>query len=141
MALRAYLHVLAHVEDSGAGSWIVTPECSEVTASGKGQHRATVGTRESSLVPPGIDRTGAPSEPDGDDRTQPSPTKLLSVAYCEKRFGLAYIVHGVNQLAPQQVKRRPIVEQEVMKRIGQDFRHPDQAGPDVADEEQLHGAE
>jgi hypothetical protein len=28
-----------------------------------------------------------------------------------------------------------------VKRIGQDFRHPDQAGPHIPDEEQLHGAE
>jgi hypothetical protein len=28
-----------------------------------------------------------------------------------------------------------------VKGISQDFRHPDQAGPDIPDEEQLHGAE
>jgi hypothetical protein len=28
-----------------------------------------------------------------------------------------------------------------VKWIGQDLRHPDQAGPDVPDEEELHGAE
>jgi hypothetical protein len=27
-----------------------------------------------------------------------------------------------------------------VKGISQDFRHPDQAGPDIPDEEQLHGA-
>src|SRR5271163_643006 len=77
----------------------------------------------------------------GGGRTKRSPTRPLGVTYCEKCFGLVYIVHRINQLAREQVKRRSIVEHEVVKRIGQDFRQPDQAGLDVPDEEELHGAE
>src|SRR4051794_4485728 len=48
---------------------------------------------------------------------------------------------GIDQFAAQQIKRRLVVEPDVAERIGQDLGHPDQAGLDVADEEQLHGAE
>src|SRR5450756_2198582 len=47
---------------------------------------------------------------------------------------------GIDQFALHQEQRRLVVELEVAERVGQDLGHPDQAGLDVADEEQVHGA-
>ena len=48
---------------------------------------------------------------------------------------------GIDQLAAQQIERRLVVELDVVERVGQDFRRPNQPGLDVLDEEQLHRAE
>ncbi len=47
----------------------------------------------------------------------------------------------IDQFAAHQEQRRLVIQLEVAERVGQDFGHPDQAGHDVADEEQLHGPE
>ena len=52
-----------------------------------------------------------------------------------------YIVHRINQLTAQKVKRRSVVKHEVVERIGEYFCHPYQAGADIANEKQLHGTE
>src|SRR5207245_7065486 len=47
----------------------------------------------------------------------------------------------IDQLAPHQSQRRLAVQLEVAEGIGEDLGHPDQTGLDVADEEQVDGAE
>ena len=47
----------------------------------------------------------------------------------------------IDQLAAQQIKRRLVVELDVVERVGEDLGHPHQAGLHVLDEEQVHGAE
>jgi glutamate-1-semialdehyde 2,1-aminomutase len=43
----------------------------------------------------------------------------------------------IDELAAEQVKRRPVIEDDVVKRIGQDLRAPDQARLHIAQHEQL----
>ena len=44
---------------------------------------------------------------------------------------------GIDQLAAQQEQGRLVVEPEIAERVGQNLRHPDQAGLHVADKEKL----
>src|SRR5579863_10426252 len=47
----------------------------------------------------------------------------------------------IDQLATQQRERRLAVEFEGVEGVGEDLGHPDEAGFDVADEEEMHGAD
>src|SRR5258705_10261593 len=51
------------------------------------------------------------------------------------------VVTGVDQLAAQEVERRFVVEHDVVKRIGDDFRDPYEAGLHVLDDEELNHPE
>src|SRR5712672_4448070 len=48
---------------------------------------------------------------------------------------------GVDQLTLQQIQRRLVIELQVIERIGNNLCHPDETGLDVADKEQMDGAE
>ena len=48
---------------------------------------------------------------------------------------------GIDQFALHQRQRRLVVQLEIAEGVGEYLRHPDQAGLDVADEEQVNGAE
>src|SRR5258708_21179762 len=48
---------------------------------------------------------------------------------------------GVDQLTLQQIQRRLVIELQVIERIGNNLCHPDEAGLDVADKEQMDSAE
>ena len=54
---------------------------------------------------------------------------------------VARVPHRIDQLAPHQVERRLVVELDVVERVGDDLGHPHEAGLDVLEEEQMHGAE
>jgi glutamate-1-semialdehyde 2,1-aminomutase len=58
-----------------------------------------------------------------------------------RELGVLLRRHRVEELPAQQLKRRPVVELDVMERVGEDLCHPHQAGLDVLDEEQVHGPE
>src|SRR3954451_1090702 len=73
-----------------------------------------------------------------------SPEKLRS-AGARRLFGVLVVPVGVqariDQLPAHQVKRRLVVELDIVERVGEDLGRPYQAGLDVLDEEQLDGAE
>src|SRR5262249_33241619 len=50
-------------------------------------------------------------------------------------------VRRVDKLALEKLEGRAAIEQEVVERVGEDLGHPDQAGPNAAQEEEMHGAE
>src|SRR5436305_13488903 len=47
----------------------------------------------------------------------------------------------IDQFTLQEEQRRPVIEFEVVERIGEDLGHPDQTRLDVADEEQVNRPE
>jgi glutamate-1-semialdehyde 2,1-aminomutase len=58
-----------------------------------------------------------------------------------RELGMLLRRHRIEELPAEQLERRPVVELDVMERVGEDLRHPHQAGLDVLDEEQMHGPE
>jgi hypothetical protein len=51
------------------------------------------------------------------------------------------VIHRIDQLAFHQVERRLPIEHDVMEGIGDNLRHPNQAGLHIFQEEQVHGSE
>ena len=49
--------------------------------------------------------------------------------------------HRIDQLAPQQVQRRSVVKQYIMKRVRDDLGEPHQARLHVFEEKQMHRTE
>ena len=49
--------------------------------------------------------------------------------------------HRVDQLAAQQVQRRPVIQLYIVEGVSQDFRAPHETGLHVAQEEQVNRAE
>ena len=45
----------------------------------------------------------------------------------------------VDQFTLEQIQRRLVVQNDVVKRVGQDFGHPHQASLNIVDEEQVAG--
>ena len=50
-------------------------------------------------------------------------------------------VTRIDQLSAHQVERGPVIQLDVVERIGEDLGHPHQSGLHALDEEQVHGAE
>jgi glutamate-1-semialdehyde 2,1-aminomutase len=67
--------------------------------------------------------------------------RMLRELLFHPRSAVAGVAHGVDQLAAQQVQRSTPVQQDVVERVGEDLRHPHQAGLDVLDDAQVQGAE
>ena len=58
-----------------------------------------------------------------------------------QELGMLRRRHRIEELPAEQLERRLVVQLDVMERVGEDLRHPDQAGLHVLDEEQVHGPE
>src|SRR5262249_17792727 len=68
------------------------------------------------------------------ERIQRSGVLLFETAVLEN------VETRVDQLAAQKRQRRLVIKFEVVEGVGDDLGHPDQAGLDVANEKELHGA-
>src|SRR6185437_2248024 len=80
-------------------------------------------------------RQARPSQSPGDVPVQRSGVLLFEAMMLED------VETRIDQFATEQRERRLVVEFEVVEGVGQDLRHPDEAGLDIADEEEMHGAE
>src|ERR1700733_3051292 len=72
--------------------------------------------------------------------TSPAMTKLASIRDRGSSVPDVLLEARIDQFALQQRQRRLVVQFEIAEGVGEDLGHPDQAGLDIADEEQMDGA-